>query len=94
MIYWVIYDVSENNRRSRVAEECKNFGLKRIQKSAFCGPMTKNTAEMLAIKCKEIAGENDCVFIIPACKQCFSNKILIGEFDEEKFKEKDFQIVD
>jgi len=94
MIYWVIYDITKNNNRTKVSEQCKNFGLKRIQKSAFCGIMTKNTAEMLAINCKGLAEEKDCIFIIPACVQCFSNKILIGTFDEDKFEEKDFEIVD
>ena len=94
MIYWVIYDISENSKRLKVSEECKNFGLKRVQKSAFCGLMTKNLAEMLAIKCKEYIGENDCVFMMPACVQCFANKIIIGEFDEEKLEDKDFEIVD
>ena len=87
------YDISENRRRLKVSEECKNFGMERIQKSAFIGVMTKNNAEMLAIKCREMIDETDCVFLIPACKNCFSNKIIIGEFDEEKFKDKDFLVV-
>jgi CRISPR-associated protein Cas2 len=94
MIYWVIYDISKNVNRTKVSEECKNFGLVRIQKSAFIGRMTKNTAEMLAIKCRKVLDKKDCVFLIPACSNCFSNKIIIGNFDEEKVKLKDFLIVD
>jgi len=94
MIYLVIYDISENSRRLKVSEECKNFGLVRIQKSAFIGKITKNTAEMLAIKFREVLDKNDCVFIIPACSNCFQDKIIIGKFDEEKAKLKDFFIVD
>ena len=94
MIYWVIYDISDNARRLKVSEECKNFGMERIQKSAFIGTMTKNNAEMLAIRCREIVDSNDCVFLIPACKNCFSNKIIIGKFDEEKLKDIDFLVVD
>lgn len=93
MIYWVIYDISDNSRRLKVSEECKNFGMERIQKSAFIGTMTKNQAEMLAIRCREIVDRNDCVFLIPACKNCFSSKIIIGEFDEEKLKDIDFMVV-
>ena len=37
MIYWVIYDISNDRTRSRVASKCKNYGLDRIQKSAFIG---------------------------------------------------------
>lgn len=94
MIYWVIYDISENKRRSKVSELCKNFGLRRIQKSAFAGIMTKNVAEMLSIKCKDIIDKNDCVFIIPVCTNCFSNKLIIGYFDEDALREKDFLVVD
>ena len=94
MIYFVIYDISANSKRQKVSEQCKNFGLKRIQKSAFCGPLTKNLAEMLAIKCKEIIEKKDGVFVIPACINCFGGKIILGEFDETKFEDKDFEIVD
>ena len=94
VIYWVIYDISDNGKRLKVSEECKNFGLKRIQKSAFIGLLTKNNAEMLTIKCRGYIDESDCVFLIPACVNCFGNKIIIGEFDEEKLKDKDFEIVD
>lgn len=27
MLVWVIYDISENRYRSRVAKICKNYGL-------------------------------------------------------------------
>ncbi|MBI4210156.1 MAG: CRISPR-associated endonuclease Cas2 [Candidatus Diapherotrites archaeon] len=94
MIYFVIYDITSNSKRQKVSEQCKNFGLKRIQKSAFCGPLTKNLAEMLGIKCKEIIEAKDCVFVIPACTNCFKAKIIVGEFDESKFEDKDFEIVD
>ncbi|MCX8190021.1 MAG: CRISPR-associated endonuclease Cas2 [Candidatus Diapherotrites archaeon] len=93
MIYWVIYDISDNNLRLKVSEECKNFGLKRIQKSAFCGFLSKNKAEMLAINCKEHIKSSDCIFIIPACKQCFSNKIILGDFNADVLKSHGFEIV-
>jgi CRISPR-associated protein Cas2 len=94
VIYWAIYDISDHGKRLKVSGQCKNFGMKRIQKSSFIGVMSKNNAEMLAINCKEIIDESDCVFLIPACVNCFGNKIIIGEFDEEKLKDKDFEIVD
>ncbi len=94
MIYWIIYDISDNKKRLKVSEQCKNLGLKRIQKSSFIGVISRNKAEMLAIKCREIIDKNDCVFLIPTCKNCFSNKIIIGEFENEKLKNKDFLIVD
>ncbi|MCC6023066.1 MAG: CRISPR-associated endonuclease Cas2, partial [Desulfurococcaceae archaeon] len=33
----VIYDISDNNDRNRLAEDLKKLGLTRIQRSAFIG---------------------------------------------------------
>ncbi len=92
-MYWVIYDISENKVRSKIVRLCKNFGLRRVQKSAFLGLLSKNKAEMLYEKSKEVLEESDCVFFLPACRECFKSKIIAGEFDEDKFKEKDFVVV-
>ena len=38
----VIYDITDDNLRNRVSEVCKDFGLMRIQKSAFLGPQVSS----------------------------------------------------
>ncbi|MBX6773568.1 MAG: CRISPR-associated endonuclease Cas2, partial [Chloroflexi bacterium] len=37
----VIYDISENRARLRVAEICLDYGLLRVQYSAFLGHLTR-----------------------------------------------------
>ncbi len=49
---WVIYDISENRYRSRVAKICKNYGLFRVQKSAFLGDLNRNESDSLALECE------------------------------------------
>ena len=94
MIFWVIYDISSNKTRSRIASKCKNYGLDRIQKSAFIGNLTRNKIEMLALEIRESVNEpTDCVFIMPSCKECFTSKEIVGNFDEEKVKQKEFLIL-
>ncbi len=94
MIYWIIYDISENNLRSRIASKCKDYGLERVQKSAFLGNVTKNKLDMLSIEIKEILqGTENCVFIFPTCKVCFGGRIIEGHFDEEIIKKRDFLIL-
>ena len=91
MLYWVIYDISEDKIRSRVAAKCKNYGLFRAQKSAFIGNTTRNKIEMLGEEINEaVRGTDNCVFIMPSCKHCFSSKIIEGKLDEERLKQKDF----
>jgi len=37
VLYLVIYDITNNNLRNKIAEVLKNYGLERIQYSAFIG---------------------------------------------------------
>ena len=92
MLFWVIYDISENKVRNKVSSKCKNYGLQRIQKSAFMGELTHNTAEMLVLEVKEILGNMDCVFVVPTCKMCFRGKLIVGNFDQEKLMRKKYFI--
>ena len=93
MLYWLIYDISENKIRNKIASKCKNYGLFRAQKSSFIGGLSKNRSEMLIMEIKDLKlGENDCSFMIPACKSCFSEREVIGKLDEDRLKDKGFII--
>ena len=94
MFYWVIYDISDDALRQRVASLCKNYGLSRIQKSAFLGELTKNRAEMLSEEVRDIVKDpSDCVFVIPMCEQCFGSREIVGTLDENAIRKKDFLII-
>lgn len=94
MLYWAIYDISSNSKRSKVASKCKNYGMKRVQKSAFLGQLTKNKAEMLAIEIGDtVKDETDAVFIIPACIQCYNSRQTIGSFDESAAEQLQYAIL-
>ncbi|MGB9601063.1 MAG: CRISPR-associated endonuclease Cas2, partial [Myxococcota bacterium] len=53
MLVWVIYDISEDKKRNKVAKFCKEYGLYRVQKSAFLGDINRNQFDELMLKCKE-----------------------------------------
>lgn len=93
MLYWLIYDINENKIRSKIASKCKNYGLFRVQKSSFIGNLSKNRAEMLFLEIKELKLKpDDCIFMLPTCKLCFSEREIIGKLDEERLKDKGFII--
>lgn len=93
MLFWLIYDIGENKIRNKIASKCKNYGLFRVQKSSFIGNLNKNRAEMLILEIKELdLKQKDCIFLIPACKSCFSEREIIGHLDEERLKDKGFVI--
>ena len=47
LITLVIYDVEDDWARARVADACKDFGLRRIQYSCFQGRLSQNKREEL-----------------------------------------------
>ena len=84
MLVWVIYDISDNRIRSFVAKLCKNYGLFRVQKSAFLGDLNRNESDSLALECEAAIDESDSVYVFPMCEDCFDKIKLIGEgFDRE-----------
>jgi len=85
MITWVIYDISNDKVRNKIARFCKEYGLYRVQKSAFLGDLNKNTKDELLLKCKEVTDkETDSVYVFPMCDDDFRKVKMIGKaFDKD-----------
>jgi CRISPR-associated protein Cas2 len=85
MLTWVVYDISDDKVRTKVAKICKGYGLYRVQKSAFLGDINRNQADELVLRCKEITDdETDSVYIFPMCDEDFKKVRMIGiPFDKE-----------
>jgi CRISPR-associated protein Cas2 len=58
MLTLVIYDIEDDRVRYRVSEACKDYGLQRIQKSAFRGQLNTNRGEMLYQRLIETLGRH------------------------------------
>ena len=50
----VIYDIQEDKARTKISEACLDYGLERIQYSAFQGSLSKNMREELFLRLSEI----------------------------------------
>jgi CRISPR-associated protein Cas2 len=62
----VLYDVSSDRVRYRVSEACKDYGMRRFQKSAFIGRLTRTArAELEARIEKEFGRSSGVVQVIP-----------------------------
>ena len=85
MLTWLIYDISENKPREKVATLCKNAGLYRVQKSVFLGDMEKNRIDELSLQCDNIIDpKTDSVYIFPMCQDDFKKVKTCGNaFDKE-----------
>jgi len=54
----VIYDISHDGTRTKVADCCLDYGLDRIQYSAFAGRLSRTHQEELALRIKRRVGKH------------------------------------
>ncbi len=57
MITLFVYDITSDRIRNKVAQFCLDYGLTRIQYSAFLGELNLNRQEELWLKCRRKLGE-------------------------------------
>jgi CRISPR-associated protein Cas2 len=83
-MYYAVYDVSDNQTRTRVAQALKDAGFIRVQKSVFCGSLSSQQKKDLVEKLKRIAASSDSVYLILTCHKCFGKVTIIGQgFDRD-----------
>ncbi len=64
----LVYDITNDKARGKVADACEDYGLDRIQFSAFSGELSRNHQEELMLKIGGIIGGNTSkVTLIPIC---------------------------
>jgi CRISPR-associated protein Cas2 len=52
----LIYDIPDDRARQKVADACLDYGLQRIQFSAFCGDLTRTHQRALFVEIKKRLG--------------------------------------
>jgi len=68
VISLVIYDIPEDKLRAKVADICLDYGLDRIQYSAFLGELNHNRREELLQKVRRQIGKKEAnVQLFPIC---------------------------
>jgi CRISPR-associated protein Cas2 len=65
----LIYDIEDDRIRTRVAETCLDYGLERIQFSAFSGKLNRNRRQELALRLvREVEQAAARIRIYPICE--------------------------
>ena len=88
----VIYDIIDDNLRVLISETLKDYGLKRIQKSAFMGTLQKHFLNSLLTDLRKMVTVTaDKVIVFSLCNFDFRKITLIGQvLGEEEKKKVDF----
>jgi CRISPR-associated protein Cas2 len=69
----LIYDIPDDRIRHKVSERCKDYGLDRIQYSAFTGDLDRNRREELMMRLKKTLGKKQGnIRLQPVCSRDFA----------------------
>lgn len=86
----VVYDITSNRIRKRVGDACLDFGMERIQKSAFLGDLNKNRQEELMKRIeRSLAKYKGNVQMFPICDKDLSGHKQLINLGKDGKEEKD-----
>ena len=67
---FLIYDIQEDRTRGKVADLCKDYGLRRVQYSTFFGDLSRNRQEELIQRIRRLVDPAEAyVLLLPTCER-------------------------
>lgn len=80
----LLYDIPDDRVRTRVADFCLDYGLDRLQYSAFLGRLSPNHQEELMLKIEQRIGKAAArVHLFPLCKEDWRKRQVIEQGMEQ-----------
>ncbi len=79
----LVYDISHDRTRTKIADFCLDYGLDRIQYSAFLGDLAPTHQEELMLKIDERLGDRTGkIQLFPICGRDWEQRLEIIQEDE------------
>jgi CRISPR-associated protein Cas2 len=76
----LVYDIPDDRKRAKIADACLDYGLDRIQFSAFSGWLLATQQEELFLKVKKILGKKDGnIQMFPVCAEDWAKRKVIDQ---------------
>jgi CRISPR-associated protein Cas2 len=70
LLTFVVYDIVDDRIRARVANACKDYGLERIQYSAFSGELdATRRGELFTRLADELGRDIGRILVLPVCER-------------------------
>ncbi len=90
----VIYDISSDRMRERLANRLFDYGLQRVQLSAFCGELNPHDRHALLKELPEFIGsERDRIYVVPLCERCVRLWCAVARERLEPARAEDVRVV-
>jgi CRISPR-associated protein Cas2 len=76
----VVYDIVDDNKRNKIADVCLDYGMDRIQYSAFAGDLTTTHQDELMLKVQAVLGKRPGkVQLVPVCEKDWQARRVIEQ---------------
>ena len=80
MLSLLVYDITEDRNRTKIADACLDCGLDRFQNSAYAGYLDRNGQEELMLKIEALLDDTPGSIVLVALdKGAWSKRIVIGQ---------------
>ncbi len=81
LLTFVVYDIESDRIRNRIANACKDYGLQRIQYSAFCGFLDASRRRELFARLSDTLGRRPGkILVLPVCeKDAEARRTIVNE---------------
>ncbi len=74
----LVYDISDNRIRTKIADICADYGLERIQYSAFSGDLRRVHQEEMMIKMRKRLGKREGkIQLFPCCEKDWQARLEV-----------------
>jgi CRISPR-associated protein Cas2 len=75
----LVYDITEDKVRSKIADVCEDYGLDRFQYSAFTGELSRNHQEELMLRIEKLLGETSgYIRLVPISGDDWAARLEVG----------------
>ncbi|MEK7440472.1 MAG: CRISPR-associated endonuclease Cas2 [Chloroflexota bacterium] len=82
----LVYDIENDSKRSKIADACLDYGLDRIQFSAFLGSLEATHQEELMLKIQKVLGKRaGNVQLFPLCEKDWEARRVIAQAKEGEY---------
>ena len=81
----VVYDIPDDRKRAKIADALLDYGLDRIQFSAFLGALLPTHQQELMLKVKKILGRQPGnIQLFPVCAEDWAKRKVIDQSEKEQ----------
>lgn len=75
----LIYDITEDRTRTKIADVCLDYGLDRVQYSTFSGKLSRNHQDALMLRVEELLGEGEGnIQLFPISEDDWAKRLEVG----------------